>query len=448
MVAQLNFQPLEDRAPPHNIDAEEAVLGGILLDSEGFSRVAELISPESFYVVAHRQIYMAAADLHNNMQPTDLMNVTTWLQNRSLLEKVGGQNKLVQLVDRTVSAVNIDQYALLIQEKHTRRRIITTGHEIVLLGYKTHIEVEDTLDQCEQKMFAVAQEQRSSTLVPSSEILAESFDSLVDRSKGLSLPGITCGFYDLDAMTGGFQRSDLIIVAGRPSMGKTSFVLNVARNIAGLHKLPVAVFSLEMSKDQLMQRMLSTEARVSSQKLRSGQRILPQEWEQVGHGIAHLSALPIFIDDSPNISVNEIRSAARKLQAEQGGALGAIVIDYLQLMEGSGKERVQVLSKITRALKGLARELNVPVLALSQLSRNVEGRTDKRPMMADLRESGSIEQDSDLVLMLYRPEYYDKNTEDRGIAEVIISKHRNGPVGTVKLLFEPEFTQFRNLANR
>jgi replicative DNA helicase len=246
-------------------------------------------------------------------------------------------------------------------------------------------------------------------------------------------------------MTQGFQRSDLIIAAGRPSMGKTSFVLNIARNIAAFHKLPIAVFSLEMSKEQLVYRLLSSEAQVESGRLRSG-RIAQTEWEPLGHAISTLSQLPIFIDDTPNISVTEMRSKARRLQAEQGGAMGLILIDYLQLMEGSGDNRVQELSKMTRSLKSLARELQVPIIALSQLSRGVESRTNKRPMMSDLRESGSIEQDADLVMMLYREEYYNPDTPDRGIAEVILTKHRNGPVGTVKLLFEPQFTRFRNLA--
>jgi replicative DNA helicase len=247
-------------------------------------------------------------------------------------------------------------------------------------------------------------------------------------------------------MTQGFQRSDLIIAAGRPSMGKTSFVLNMARNIAALQKLPVAIYSLEMSKLQLVYRLLSSEVEMESSRLRTG-RIAQNEWEKLGHAISMLSQMPIFIDDTPNISVTEMRSKCRRLQAEQGGALGLILIDYLQLMEGGSDNRVQELSKITRSLKGLARELNAPIIALSQLSRGVESRTNKRPMMSDLRESGSIEQDADLIMMLYREEYYEPDTPDRGIAEVIVTKHRNGPTGTVKLLFEPQFTRFRNLAS-
>ncbi|PSB20659.1 replicative DNA helicase [Phormidesmis priestleyi ULC007] len=745
---QLNFQPFQDKVPPQNIDAEEAILGGILLDPEALTRILDLIAPEAFYLSAHREIFRAAIALQNQGSPTDLMSVTTWLQDRGLLDKVGGQNKLVQLVDRTVSAVNIDQYAQLVTDKFLRRKLIKVGQEISQLGHKTAEELETVLDDAEQKVFNVTQARPQQGLVSAADVLTQTFSEIERLSTGMATPGLSCGFYDLDAMTQGFQRSDLIIVAGRPSMGKclaanseivlsdgsvttieqiyhhgcatlltlntdwkfgftrpsafvddgikpvfrvttrsgrsvdstlshpyltidgwrslallnlgekiavprklevfgtesirdsevellcdtatqmqeipaivfklprsqvalflnrlfvtdgwatvlasgesqlgyaavnhrlakqiqhlllrfeviaslksrspkyhlditdtrsmqtfiaevgifgkesalqkvsqaiadksdqlsrdlipleigrsnvqsgkmalldrplqaatsevywdeiveieplgnqqvydltipethnfvandicvhnTSFVLNVARNIAAYHKLPVAIFSLEMSKDQLVQRLLASEVRIESGRLRAG-RISQNEWEPLGHAISTLSQLPIFIDDTPNLGANEMRSQSRRLQAEQGGALGLVLIDYLQLMEGNGSEnRVQVLSRITRSLKGLARELNVPVIALSQLSRGVESRTEKRPMMSDLRESGSIEQDADLVMMLYRDEYYNKDTPDRGIAEVIISKHRNGPTGTVKLLFEPQFTQFRNLAS-
>ncbi|WP_088893435.1 replicative DNA helicase [Leptolyngbya ohadii] len=938
MVHELNFQGYSDRVPPQNIDAEEAILGGILLDPEAIGRVLEILRPEAFYISAHQEIYRAATTLQAQGKPTDLMSITTWLYDHGLLEKVGGQSRLAELVDRTVSAVNIDQYAHLVMDKYLRRRLIHVGTEVAQLGYDIASPVEKVLDQAEQKVFSITQVRPSQALVATSDILTSTFSDIESRSLGLVLPGISCGFYDLDAMTQGFQRSDLIIAAGRPSMGKclaydaeivlqdgsiatiqelyerqqanlltlgddwklswtqpsafvddgikpvfrvvtrlgrsiettlthpfltvegwrqlaelqpgdkiavprqipcfgqeklpehqvkllayligdgclthtcpsftntnpqiqqdfveaiqqfgnlsirvetlegqrapsfyiatdfaklasrrqqfghalrqkladrsigvcqlakqlnvspslvsqwqqgvcapnlgtftalcdtlqvsaeelvsggfssigarnpltdwlkqlqlwgkdahakiipsqvfqlersqvalflnrlfatdgwatvlasgqaqlgfasvseklvrqiqhlllrfgiiaalkqrsvkyrderrpcwqlditdarsigtfisqigifgkeaaisavraalqgkryqtnrdlislevwselaeakgsqswkaiavkagisgsnihvgkraptrdrllslatalespdlqalatsdiywdeiltieltgykqvydltipkthnfvandicvhnTSFVLNIARNIAAFHKLPIAVFSLEMSKEQLVYRLLSSEAQIESGRLRSG-RIAQTEWEPLGHAISTLSQLPIFIDDTPNISVTEMRSKARRLQAEQGGAMGLILIDYLQLMEGSGDNRVQELSKMTRSLKGLARELQVPIIALSQLSRGVESRTNKRPMMSDLRESGSIEQDADLVMMLYREEYYNPDTPDRGIAEVILTKHRNGPVGTVKLLFEPQFTRFRNLA--
>jgi replicative DNA helicase len=870
MVHNLSFQEYSDRVPPQNIDAEEAILGGILLDPDAIGRVAEFLRAEAFYVSPHQDIYRAMLTLQGQGRPTDLMSVTTWLADHDKLEKIGGQSRLAELIDRTVSAVNIDQYAQLVMDKYLRRNLIRVGTEIAQLGYNTTEALPKVLDEAEQKVFGVTQVRPTQGLVATSDILTDTFSDIESRSLGMVLPGVSCGFYDLDAMTQGFQRSDLIIAAGRPSMGKccaadtelvmsdgriatieevvqrsqgtvltlndrwqfsltepsafvddgqkpvfrvttrlgrsvtttlthpyltvqgwrslselkpgdriavprrmgifgrdvwqsaavvllaylvtdgdltsdsptfvnsnphlhedfaaaiaqfddicdrvgaertssrlrvvsaaqpmtasagaaiaapnalrdwlehlniwgtdssdrvvpppifslvrsqvalflnrlfaadgwatvlasgqcqlgyatpserlarqvqhlllrfgviatlkrrrigrqsrmtwqlditdaqsiqtfvqdigifgkdgvlerikatlakrsyqtnrdlipieiwpaiahakgreswsslakragikgysnlhvgqralsrdrllslaialdnrelqhlatsdiywdeivaieplgmqqvydltipqthnfvandiclhnTSFVLNVARNIAAFHKLPVAVFSLEMSKEQLVYRLLSSEVQIESGRLRSG-RVSQHEWEPLGRSISVLSQLPIFIDDTPNVSVTEMRSKARRLQAENGGAMGLILIDYLQLMEGSGDNRVQELSKITRALKGLARELNAPVIALSQLSRGVESRTNKRPMMSDLRESGSIEQDADLVMMLYREEYYNPDTPERGIAEVIITKHRNGPVGTVKLLFEPQFTRFRNLA--
>ncbi|PSB55073.1 replicative DNA helicase [filamentous cyanobacterium CCP1] len=442
---ELSFQGYNDRLPPQNIDAEEAILGGILLDPEAIGRVMEILHPEAFYISAHKEIYRAALTLQTQGRPTDLMSVTTWLSDNGSLEKVGGQGQLAQLVDRTISAVNIDQYAQLVMEKYLRRKLIQAGTEVAQLGYDTTTPLERILDQSEQKIFNITQVRPTQGLTATSDILTQTFSDIEQRHLGLVTPGIACGFYDLDAMTQGFQRSDLIIAAGRPSLGKTSFVLNIARNIAAFQKLPIAIFSLEMSKEQLVYRMLAGEARIESGRLRAG-RISPHEWEALGSAIDFLSRLPVFIDDTPNIAIAEMRSKARRLQSENGGVLGLVLIDYLQLMEGGSDNRVQELSKITRSLKGLARELNVPIIALSQLSRGVESRNNKRPMMSDLRESGSIEQDADLIMMLYREEYYDPDTPDRGLAEVIIAKHRNGPVGTVKLLFDPQFTQFRNLA--
>ena len=432
---------------PTNIEAEEAILGGILIDPEAISRIAELLRPEFFAITAHQVIYRSALGLFFQGQPTDLMTVTTSLTDRKQLEQVGGLTKLAQLVDRTVSAVNIDQYAVLVEDKYQRRKLIEAGNNIVQLGYETAVPLETVLDRAEQEIFSITQERPQQDLVSIGETLNQTFQDLENRNEGLALPGISSGFYDLDAMTGGFQRSDLIIVAARPAMGKTAFCTNIAHHIAaGLQKLPVAVFSLEMSKEQLVQRILSSEAKIESNRLRSG-RISQNEWEPISTAIGNLSELPLFIDDTPNITVTEIRSKVRRLQAEQGGTLGLVLLDYLQLMEGSSDNRVQELSRITRSLKGLARELNVPIIALSQLSRGVEARTNNRPMMSDLRESGSIEQDADLVIMLYRDEYYNPDSPDRGIAEVIITKHRNGPTGITKLLFDPQFTCFRNLAS-
>jgi len=445
MVQNLKFDTITDRLPPQSIEAEEAILGGILLDPEAIGRVMEVLTPDAFYIGAHRDIYRAALDLHTKGQPADLMTVTLWLKDHDKLEHVGGQARLAQMVDRTISAANIDQYAALVMDKYTRRLLIQSGGDIAQLGYDTSTPLENVLDQAEQKLFGITQVRARGGLTATSDILIDTFSEIEQRSLGVVLPGVPCGFYDLDAMTQGFQRSDLIICAGRPSMGKTAICLNIARNIAALQKLPVAVFSLEMSKLQLVYRLLSSEVEMESSRLRTG-RIAQNEWEKLGHAISLLSQMPVFIDDTPNVSVTEMRSKCRRLQAEQGGALGLILIDYLQLMEGNSENRVQELSKITRSLKGLARELNVPIIALSQLSRGVESRTNKRPMMSDLRESGAIEQDADLIMMLYREEYYEPDTPDRGIAEVIVTKHRNGPTGTIKLLFEPQFTRFRNLA--
>ncbi|WP_333376142.1 replicative DNA helicase [Microcoleus sp. N9_B4] len=383
---------------PTNIEAEEAILGGILIDPEAISRIAELLRPEFFAITAHQVIYRSALGLFLQGQPTDLMTVTTSLTDRNQLEQVGGLTKLAQLVDRTVSAVNIDQYAVLVEDKYQRRKLIEAGNNIVQLGYETATPLETVLDRAEQEIFSITQERPQQDLVSIGETLNQTFQDLENRNEGLTLPGIPCGFYDLDAMTGGFQRSDLIIVAARPAMGKTAFCTNIAHHIAaGQQKLPVAVFSLEMSKEQLVQRILSSEAKIESNRLRSG-RISQNEWEPISTAIGNLSELPLFIDDTPNITVTEIRSKVRRLQAEQGGTLGLVLLDYLQLMEGTSDNRVQELSRITRSLKGLARELNVPIIALSQLSRGVEARTNKRPMMSDLRESGCLGGDSLVTL--------------------------------------------------
>ncbi|BAY07376.1 replicative DNA helicase [Calothrix sp. NIES-2098] len=389
--------PSGQRLPPQNIEAEEAILGGILLDPEAIGRVSDRLVAEAFYISAHKDIYQAALRLHAQSKPTDLLSVTSWLADNDLLNRIGGRNKLATLVDRTVSAVNIDSLADLVMDKFLRRQLIKAGNEIVHLGYETEKELPIVLDQAEQKVFGITQERPQTGLVHIADTLISNFQDIEERNQGIALPGITCSFYDLDAMTSGFQRSDLIIVAARPAMGKTAFCLNLAYNIAASHRFPVAVFSLEMSKEQLVQRLLASEAGIESGYLRSG-RLSQAQWEPLSRAIGMLSEMPIFIDDTPNITVTQMRSQARRLQAEQGMELGLIVIDYLQLMEGAGDNRVQELSKITRSLKGLARELSVPIIALSQLSRGVEARTNKRPMLSDLRESGCLTGDSLVTL--------------------------------------------------
>jgi replicative DNA helicase len=449
MVHELSFQPEIERLPPQNVEAEELILGGILLDPDAVGRVADLLKVDTFYLSAHQEIYRAALALHAQGSPTDLMCITAWLQDQGLLDKVGGQGKLAQLVDRTVSAVNVDQYAELIKDKFLRRQLIKASTEVTQSAYDTAKKLEVVLDQAEQRIFSVTQDRVRQGLVATEEILASTFAELEQRSLGEVLPGLSCNFYDLDAMTQGFQRSDLIIVAGRPSMGKTALAVQVARQISEIHKTGVAIFSLEMSKEQLVQRLLASESGIDSNYLRAG-RIHETQWEPLSRAIGTLSQLSIYIDDSPNPSINELRSSARRLQAERPEGLGLIMIDYLQLMGGGDATdgRVQELSRITRSLKGLARELHVPIIALSQLSRGVEARTNKRPLMSDLRESGAIEQDADLIVLLYRDDYYNPDSPEKGVCELILAKHRNGPVGTVKLLFQPSQTKFFNLAKQ
>ncbi len=441
-----NFEGQTDLIPPQNLEAEEAVIGGILLDPDAISRIADLVQPEAFYLNAHRKIFRTALMLHSQGKPTDLTAMSAWLADTGELEKIGGNSRLVELVEKISSTASIEQVAKLITDKFLRRQLIKSGNEVIKLSFDQALPMEEVLDQAEQKIFSISQEKPSKGLIPTAEILTSTFNEIESRSLGTAIAGIPVNFYDLDAMTQGLQRSDLIIVAGRPAMGKTSIVLNLAKNVAQIHDLPVCVFSLEMSKEQLTYRLLSMEVGIESGRLRTG-RLNQDEWPLLGKGIDMLGQLPLFIDDKPNLGVLEMRSLCRRLIAEQGKELGLIVIDYLQLMEGTTPDnRVQELSRITRGLKAMARELKVPVVALSQLSRGVESRTNKRPMLSDLRESGSIEQDADLVLMIYRDEYYNPETPDRGITEVIVTKHRNGPIGTVKLLFEPQFTRFRNLA--
>lgn len=430
--------------PPQNIDAEESILGGILQDTEAMARVVDLITTEAFYVSAHRKIYDAALQLHLQDKPTDYITVTSWLKDHKQLDEIGGMAKISSLIDHTVSAVNIDRYAALVMDKFTRRQLIAIGHEIVNLGYDTTQELETIIDEVEQKVFQLNQKKTQDDLTPLSESLVETFTELEKLYQRNATPGITTEFYDIDAMTGGLQRSDLIIVAGRPSMGKTSFGLSMGLNIAKKHNLPIAIFSLEMSKQQLNQRWCATEAEIDSNRLRIGS-LLPSELEPLNQVLANLSSLPVYVNDSPSITVSQMRTQVRRLQSKHKGELGAIIIDYLQLMGGDNDNRVQELAKISRGLKGLAREFNVPIIALSQLSRGVESRTNKRPMMSDLRDSGSIEQDADLIMMLYRDEYYNPDTQDRGVAEVNIVKHRNGPVGMRQLLFKPEYTKFFNI---
>lgn len=448
-MEDLNFKT-NSGIPPQNIEVEEAVLGGILLDPSAIERVCDKLKPEHFYLSGHSIIYRGMALLHSQGLPTDLLSITNWLTDNNLLTKVGGEmggrNKLASLLDRTVSAVNVDTLAEVIIDKYLRRQLIKAGNEVVQLGYETETDLDIILNKSEEKVFSVTQTQRKAGFSNAQEIGIKNYQTTVEIYNGLIPPGIPSGFYDLDAITSGFQRSDLIIVAGRPSMGKTAYAINVANNVAKIG-LPVAVFSLEMSKEQLTARIQSSDSKIESSYIRTG-RLSQNQWEDYASATNSLSP-NLFISDDSNISVGEIRSQLRSLIKEQG-QLGLVVIDYLQLMSepryAKSDNRVMELSYITKTLKITAKELQVPVICLSQLSRGVEGRTNKRPMMSDLRDSGATEQDADIVMMLYRDEYYNAETIDRGIAEVIIAKHRNGPTGTVKLLFDSQYTQFKNMA--
>jgi replicative DNA helicase len=442
LEAQFSSAPM---LPPQNVEAEEAVLGGILLDPGAIARVADLLPPDAFYIAAHKEIYKAALALYHAGRPTDLLHLSTWVFDHHLSDKIGGNNKLAELVDRTVSAINIDRYAALLLDKWQRRRLIHAGNEIVQLGYDTSRELEEVTNESEQKVFALSRQSQNNTATSDlCDTIASCYGRIEQISSGQTAPGIPSGFYDLDAKTGGFGRGDLIVVAGRPAMGKTAFATGCARNVAD--KEPTLIFSLEMSKEQLGDRFLSTESGVPSERMRTG-KLQDNDWAALSDALGTLASLPVVINDQSIITVAQMASIARQVSIDKGG-LGMVLIDYVQLM-GEGKDnRVQELSRITRQLKIMAKELKVPVILLSQLSREVETRTNKRPMMSDLRESGSIEQDADIVLMLYRDEYYNPNTPDRGIAELIIAKHRNGPTGTIKLLFDSEVTQFKNLAQK
>ena len=439
-----NFDSIE-RIPPHNEEAEMAVLGSILIDSEALPKVVEILAPEYFYSPAHKLIYKSMLALFEKTEPIDIVTVSNMLKDQGVIEKIGGYTYLINLTNIIPSTANVDYYARIIEEKAVLRQLIKVGMEIVSDAYNRDDDIPALLDSAEQKIFEIGQKRFAQQLVPLKHLLIEQFEKLESNYNKIDVndKAARTGLSDLDVFLGEFQPGDLIILAARPSMGKTSLALNIARNIALDQQLPVAIFSLEMSKEQLALRLLCTEANISSHRLRTGN--LPQSaWIELSSAIDRLSFAPVFIDDTSNITTSEIRAKTRRLSAELKG-VGLVIIDYLQLMEGSGETRTLELSKITRSLKGLAKELAVPVIALSQLSRGVEARTNKRPMLSDLRESGSIEQDADLVMFIYRDDYYNPDTKDVNIAEIIIAKYRNGPTGTCRVYFNNESTYFGNL---
>ena len=439
-----------NRVPPQNIEAEQSVLGSLLLDKDAIIKVVDMLSPEDFYKEAHGMIYKAVLTLYEKKMPIDVVTLTDQLEKEGILAEVGGASYLTTLVNSVPSASRVVHYASIVQQKAILRRLIQAASNTLELGYQEDKELELILDEAERNIFSVSKKFLKQAFVPVKEILADSFERIdrLHKQKGL-LRGVPTGFDELDNLLGGLQPSDLVILAGRPSMGKSSFVSSLILNAATIAKTPVGFFSLEMSKEQVVDRFLCAQAGVDSWKLRTG-NLDEDDFPRIGYAMGVLSEAPIFIDDSSALTPIEVVTKARRLQSEHG--LGLLVIDYLQMMHVSGRRaaesRVQEVSEISRALKGLAKELNVPVLAVSQLSRAVEQRPSHIPQLADLRESGSIEQDADVVMFIYREDYYDKDTERKNITDILIKKHRNGPIGQVELYFIPEQMRFTNLEKK
>jgi replicative DNA helicase len=437
------------RVPPHNLEAEASVIGSLMLDRNAIVRIADFLRPEDFYLDHHAQVYRAALNLYDRSDPIDLLTLAAELETMRVLERIGGQAFLAELQSSVPTAANVEYYGHLIEEGATKRKLITAGGRITALGFDEGTPAGTALDTAESVIFNIAEGRITQDFVALKDVLKNTWDQIEAIHKDQStIVGVPSGFNDLDAKTGGFQKSDLIVIAGRPGQGKTSLVLNVAQNASIQYKIPVAIFSLEMSEQQLVTRLLCSEASVDSYRLRTG-LLKDAEWPRIAQAMGALSEAPIYIDDSPSLSIMEMRTKARRLKSANN--LGLLIVDYLQLMQGRNVEnRVQEVSEISRGLKSLARELQVPIIACSQLSREPEKRIDHRPQLADLRESGAIEQDSDLVLFIYRERFYNDNiAEDkRNIAEIIIAKHRNGPTGKIELLFIDEQTKFANLDRR
>ncbi|HAZ20998.1 MAG TPA: replicative DNA helicase, partial [Firmicutes bacterium] len=422
-----------ERIPPQNIDAEKSTLGSMLLEKEAIFTATEILKPDDFYREAHRQIFQAVSALSGRGEPVDLVTVAEELRQRNLLEQVGGASYLASLANCVPTAANVEHYAKIVEEKSVLRALISASTRVAQMGYDANLEVETILDEAERAIFAITQKRNIQGFVSLRSILIEAFERIekLYTEKG-GITGIPTGYADLDRLTSGWQPSDLIIIAARPSMGKTTFTLNLAQQAAVDMKIPVIYFSLEMSKEQLAQKLLCAEAGVDSQRLRTGQ-LVESDWPKLSYALGRLSEANMFIDDTPGISAMEIRAKARRIKAEHN--LGLIVIDYLQLMQSRtrSENRQQEVADISRSLKALARELAVPVIACSQLSRAVEQRAQKVPSLADLRESGSLEQDADIVAFLYRDDYYNPDTDKKNITELIIAKHRNGPTGSIEL---------------
>ena len=438
------------KVPPHDEDAEQAVLGSMLTDSDAVMAAVEVLKADAFYREDNKTIYQAILNLYNKSEPIDIITLKDELESMGKFEQVGGFEYLASLPDKVPTTANVQKYIKIVDEKSVLRSLIKTANEIIDLGYNQSEDVEDIMEGAERKIFDVMQSKNSKSYTPIKDVLVESFTNLEKLyNQKQHITGVPTQFYDLDDKTAGLHGSELILVAARPAMGKTAFALNIATNAALRAKVPVAIFSLEMSKDQLVNRMLCSKAMVDSNKVRTG-KLDEEDWVKLAEAIGPLSEAGIYIDDTPGISIMEIRTKCRKLKMEKN--IGLVVIDYLQLIAGSnrrsGGSREQEISEISRSLKILAKELNVPVIALSQLSRAVEQREDHRPMLSDLRESGAIEQDADIVMFLYRDDYYNKESAEKDIAEVIIAKQRGGSTGTVKLYWMGNYTKFVNIERR
>jgi replicative DNA helicase len=433
-----------EHLPPHNLEAEQSMLGSLLIDRDAIIRVASTVKSDDFYSAANGAIYQAILDLYNRREPTDLVTLTDELARRDRLEQIGGVAYLSTLLTVVPTSVHVEYYGRIVERTATLRRLISAGTAIVGIGYNEDGDLEDALDRAERALFDVSQRRSTKDFQTIAEVLDRFFDQIdyLQQHRG-EVVGVGTGYSDLDTLTGGLQKSDLIIIGARPSVGKSAFMLGIAHGAAILHAKRVAYFSLEMSAEQLVQRLLSTETGVDSHRLRLGQ-IDDNEWDRISRAFGRLAEAQIYIDDSAGLSMMDLRSKTRRLQAEHG--LDLVIIDYLQLMQGRRSEnRVQEISEISRGLKGLARELNIPVIAAAQLSRSLETRADKRPLLSDLRESGSIEQDADIVMFIHREEVYNPESERKGIAEIIVAKHRNGPVGSINLRFFDRTARFADL---
>ena len=437
------------KVPPHDVEAEQAVLGSMLTDKDAVISAIEVLKEDDFYRTDNKSIYEAIMNLYNRAEPIDIITVKAELESLGKFEQVGGLEYLASLPDKVPTTANAMKYIKIVEEKSTLRNLIKTANEIIELGYDPTEDVSDIMEGAEKKIFNIMQNNDKKSYAPIKDILVESFTQLEELyNRKQHITGVPSGFTELDYKTAGFHGSDLVLIAARPAMGKSAFALNIATNAAVRANVPVAIFSLEMSKEQMVNRILCSEAMVDSNKVRTG-KLEEDDWTKLAGSIGPLSDAEIYIDDTPGISVMEIRAKCRKLKLEKN--IGMVVIDYLQLVQGSNKRngsREQEISEISRSLKILAKELNVPVIALSQLSRAVEQRPDHRPMLSDLRESGAIEQDADIVMFLYRDDYYNPDSEKKDIAEVIIAKHRGGSLGTVDLLWLGSYTKFVNLEKR